>query len=61
MHTSIEKKQEAIEAVYFLSDLIGTKVLNGDEKIGNSGISSLLNMGKLPVVTHFIVHRPLWP
>jgi magnesium transporter len=58
MNTSIDKKQEAIEAVYFLSDLIGTKVLNGDKKIGKLGDIAIVEEGKLPVATHCVVHRP---
>jgi magnesium transporter len=58
MNTSIDKKQDSIEAVYFLSDLIGTKVLNGDKKIGKLQDIAIIEHGKLPVVTHFIVHRP---
>ena len=57
MNTLIEKKQETVETVYFLSDLIGTKVLNGDKKIGKLQDIAIIEQGKLPVVTHFIVHR----
>ncbi len=58
MNTSIEKKQETVDAVFFLSDLIGTKVLNGDKKIGKLGDIVIVEQGKLPFATHFIVHRP---
>ncbi len=58
MSTSTEKKQQVIEAEYFLSDLIGTKVLNGDKKIGKLGDIAVIEKEKLPIVTHFIVHRP---
>jgi magnesium transporter len=58
MTTSTDKRQDAIEAVYFLSDLIGTKVLNGDKKIGKLGDIAIIEQGKLPVVTHVMVHRP---
>jgi len=57
MNTLIEKKQETIEAVYFLSDLTGTKVLNGDKKIGKLQDIVIIEQGRLPVVTHFMVHR----
>ncbi len=58
MNTFIEKKQETVEAVYFLSDLIGTKVLNGDKKIGKLQDIAIIEQGKLPIATHFVVHRP---
>jgi len=57
MNTLIEKKQETVEAVYFLSDLLGTKVLNGAKKIGKLQDIVIMEQGKLPVVTHFMVHR----
>jgi len=58
MNTLIEKKQETVEAVYFLSDLVGTKVLNGGKRIGKLQDIVIIEQGKLPVVTHIIVHRP---
>jgi magnesium transporter len=58
MNTSNEKKQEPAEPVYFLSDLIGTKVLNGYDKIGKLRDIAIREQGKLPVATHFIVRRP---
>jgi CBS domain-containing protein len=58
MNTLLEKKQETAEAIYFLSDLIGTKILNGYDKIGKLRDIAIIEQGKLPIVTHFIVHRP---
>jgi len=58
MNTLHEKKQETGEAIYFLSDLIGTKILNGYDKIGKLRDIAIIEQGKLPIVTHFIVHRP---
>ena len=58
MNTLLEKKQETGEAIYFLSDLIGTKILNGYDKIGKLRDIAIIEQGKLPIVTHFIVHRP---
>jgi len=58
MDTLMEKKPETADAVYFLSDLIGTKVLNGDRKIGKLGDIAIIEREKLPTVTHVIVHRP---
>lgn len=58
MNTVIDKKQEQIEAVFFLSDIIGTKVFNHDKKIGKLRDVAIIEQEKLPMVTHFIVHRP---
>jgi magnesium transporter len=58
MNTAIDKKQEQIEAVYFLSDIIGRKVFNNDGKIGKLRDIAIREDEKLPKVTHFIVHRP---
>jgi len=58
MNTAIDKKQEQIEAVYFLSDIVGTKVFNHDKKIGKLRDIAIREHEKLPTVTHFIVHRP---
>jgi len=57
MNTVMEKKQETIDTVFSLSDLIGIKVLNGDQKIGKLGDVAIIEKDKLPIVTHFIVHR----
>jgi CBS domain-containing protein len=58
MNTTIEKQQELVEGVYFLSDIIGTKVFNHDKKIGKLRDIAIIEQEKLPTVTHFIVHRP---
>ncbi len=59
MNTITEKKQELVEAVYFLSDIIGSKVFNRDgRKIGKLKDVAIRGDEKLPVVTHFIVKRP---
>jgi len=58
MNTTIEKKQEEVEGVYFLSDIIGTKVVNHDKKLGKLRDIAIVEHEKLPTVTHFIVHRP---
>ena len=57
MNTVMGKKQETIDTVFSLSDLIGIKVLNGDQKIGKLGDVAFIEKDKLPIVTHFIVHR----
>lgn len=57
MNTSVEKNQETADAIFFLSDLIGTKVLNGDKKIGKLRDIAIREQGKFPIVTHFIIHR----
>jgi len=51
--------ENAAERQFYLSDLIGKKILNGKEKIGK--LSDLVikeNGAKFPVVTHIIVGRP---
>ncbi|MGO9612315.1 MAG: magnesium transporter MgtE N-terminal domain-containing protein [Dissulfurispiraceae bacterium] len=58
MNTALAKKQEQIEAVYFLSDIIGKKVFNNDSKIGKLRDIAIREDEKLPTVTHLIVHRP---
>ena len=58
MNTILEKKQEAVDMVFFLSDLIGTKVLNGDKRIGKLVDIAIIEKEKLPIVTHIIVRRP---
>lgn len=58
MNTIIERRQELVEAMYFLSDIIGTKVFNHDKKIGKLRDIAIREHEKLPTVTHFIVHRP---
>ena len=54
MNASIEKVQQQ----FFLSEIIGKKVLNGKKKIGK--LADLIikeNGGKFPVVTHLYVGR----
>ncbi len=58
MNNVMGKNQETLEATYFLSDLIGRKVFNGYEKIGKLQDMAIVEQGKLPIVTHLIVHRP---
>ncbi len=58
MNTTIEKNHELVEAVYFLSDMIGTKVFALDRKIGKLRDIAIREHEKLPTVTHLIVHRP---
>jgi len=58
MDTTPEKKSESVDTVYFLSEIIGIKVFNYDEKIGNLLDVAVRDHEKLPTVTHFIVSRP---
>jgi magnesium transporter len=60
MNTIIERKQERETNgdVFFLSDLIGTKVFDGYNKIGKLRDIAIREHEKLPTVTHLIVHRP---
>jgi CBS domain-containing protein len=58
MDTTLENMPESVEAVYFLSDIIGRKVFNNNEKIGYLHDVAIRDHEKLPIVTHFIVNRP---
>ncbi len=58
MNIMTGKNHETVEAIYFLSDLIGKKVFNGYDKIGKLQDMAIVEQGKLPRVTHVIVHRP---
>ncbi|MBF0458640.1 MAG: CBS domain-containing protein [Nitrospirae bacterium] len=58
MNTIIDTEQEKGAEVFFLSDLIGTKVFNGNQKIGKLRDIAIVEKEKIPRVTHFIVHRP---
>ncbi|MDA8086138.1 MAG: PRC-barrel domain-containing protein [Nitrospiraceae bacterium] len=59
MNTATDKKQEPAGAVYFLSDIIGTKIFTaGGRKIGKLRDIAIREDERLPVVTHFIVKRP---
>ncbi|MBF0466659.1 MAG: CBS domain-containing protein [Nitrospirae bacterium] len=52
------QEQETTGYEFFLSDLIGLKVYNGDKKTGKLQDVAIIEQEKLPVVTHLIVHRP---
>ncbi|MGD0585474.1 MAG: CBS domain-containing protein [Oryzomonas sp.] len=55
MNTFIDKKTEK---VYFLSDLIGAKVIVHGKKVGKLGDLLIREQEKIPEVTHIIVTRP---
>lgn len=55
MNTVIDKSTEAI---YFLSDLIGAKVIVQGKKVGKLADLLIVEQDKLPEVTHVIVNRP---
>ncbi|MBF0520947.1 MAG: CBS domain-containing protein [Nitrospirae bacterium] len=59
MNTIVKSTQEQETTGYefFLSDLIGLKVFNGDKKAGKLQDVAIIEQEKLPVVTHLIVHR----
>jgi CBS domain-containing protein/sporulation protein YlmC with PRC-barrel domain len=44
--------------VYFLSELLGVKVMLHDKKVGRLADILILEEEKLPYVTHFLVKRP---
>ncbi len=58
MYTVNEKNHELAGSVYFLSDLIGIKILNNEKKIGKLRDIAIREHEKLPTVTHLYVARP---
>jgi magnesium transporter len=52
-------KDGAPEEHYFLSDVVGTKVLQAGKKIGTLADLVAKENGKLPFVTHIIVQRSM--
>ncbi len=58
MNTFISKGLEADESVYFLSDIIHTKVISKGKKIGKLRDIAIVEHDKIPEVTHFIISRP---
>ena len=59
-----EKNHELAESVYFLSDMIGTKIFHNGKKIGKLRDIAIREHEKLPTVTHLYVsrtfgHKPL--
>ena len=58
MTAIVDKYKTTIEEVYFLSDIIGARVFNRDEKIGKLRDIAISENDKLPKATHFIVYRP---
>ena len=55
MNTFINK---ATESSYFLSDLIGAKVMVQGKKVGKLDDLLIREQEKIPEVTHIIVTRP---
>ncbi len=53
-----EKNHELAESVYFLSDMIGTKIFYNEKKIGKLRDIAIREHEKLPTVTHLYVSRP---
>ena len=58
MNTFISGGPEANESVYFLSDIIHTKVVSKGKKIGKLRDIAIIEHDKIPEVTHFIISRP---
>src|SRR5271169_2150662 len=52
------KNNGTIEQEFFLSRLIGSRVLIKDKKIGKLSDLIIQETGKIPEVTHFVVGRP---
>ena len=58
MNSFISRGPEANESVYFLSDIIHTKVISKGKKIGKLRDIAIVEHDKIPEVTHFIISRP---
>lgn len=58
MSAVFSQVQDRGESVYFLSDVIGVKVLVGGRKIGKLNDLAIREHEKLPEVTHLVVGRP---
>jgi CBS domain-containing protein/sporulation protein YlmC with PRC-barrel domain len=51
-------KASHTDSVYFLSELLGVKVMLRDKKVGRLADILIVEEEKLPYVTHFLVKRP---
>jgi len=51
-------KASHTDSVYFLSELLGVKVMLHDKKVGRLADILIVEEEKLPYVTHFLVKRP---
>lgn len=51
-------KASITDSVYFLSELLGVKVMLHDKKVGRLADILIVEEEKLPYVTHFLVKRP---
>ena len=51
-------KANHTDSVYFLSELLGVKVMLHDKKVGRLADILIVEEEKLPYVTHFLVKRP---
>lgn len=58
MNTTNARNRDSTESVFFLSDLIKSKVICHGHKIGKLEDIAIWEHEKLPEVTHFVVARP---
>lgn len=58
MNNSIYTNKRRAEQLYFLSELLGAKVILGGKKIGKLADVLIVEDGRIPLVTHFYVTRP---
>lgn len=54
----MQDNADIIEYKFFLSDIIGRKVIWNNKKIGNLQDIAILESKIIPEATHFVVHRP---
>ena len=58
----MEKKLESIDILsneFFLSEILGAKIIQGDHKVGKLTDLVIIETGKLPEVVHLYVLRPM--
>jgi magnesium transporter len=58
MNQPIQAAKSTVDQEFFLSEMIGTKIMAGGKKVGRLVDLVIKENGALPVVTHFIVAMP---
>jgi magnesium transporter len=58
MNETISQNTNQFKPFYFLSEILGAKVMFRDKRIGKLSDILIKENGKVPVVTHFYIRRP---
>lgn len=58
INDSISAKSKQHEQVYFLTELLGARVIRNGKRIGRLADFVIVENGRVPVVTHIYVNRP---